>query len=131
MIDCNITTNYFNERTRMTKADKDGACRIKCVNCPLSRYNNDTNYTIYCTELERYHSEEAVAIVQKWSDENPQRTYLSEFLKHYPNVQLYDTGIPKGICPYHLGLMSIDDCRKDHNCIACWNQPIEDGENND
>ena len=29
----------------------------------------------------------------------------------------------------HLGLMSIDDCRNDRNCVNCWNQPIpiEDG----
>jgi uncharacterized Fe-S cluster-containing radical SAM superfamily protein len=31
---------------------------------------------------------------------------------------------------YYLGLISRDDCRKDHNCVKCWNQPIsiEDGE---
>lgn len=73
-----------------------------------------------------------------------QRTYLSEFLKNYPKAQLrtvllysqleaVEAGIispeiPKCICPYHLGLMSSDDCRKDHNCVECWNQPIEDGE---
>lgn len=76
-------------------------------------------------QLELKHPERAVEIVQKWSDEHPQRTYLSQFLEHYPNVQLYDNGTPKGICPYHLGLMNRDDCRK--NCIECWNH-VEDGE---
>lgn len=55
--------------------------------------------------------------VQKLSDEHPQRTYLSEFLENYPNAQLktvllysqldagvISLGIPKCICPYHLGL---------------------------
>lgn len=45
------------------------------------------------------------------------------------NAPLDDSGTPY-FCPYRLGLMSIDDCRKDRNCVKCWNQPIpiEDGE---
>ena len=136
MIDCNITKNYLREQARMTKSSDVGVCRISCNHCPLSRFNNDEE--MLCTELELRHPEKAIAIVQKWSDEHPQRTYLSEFLKNYPNAQLktvllyspriISPEIPKCICPYHLGLMSSDDCRKDHNCVKCWNQPIEGGE---
>ena len=72
--------------------------------------------------------EEAIATVQKWSDEHPQKTFLSEFLKSYPNALLGKDGTPEGVCPYDLGLMSEDDCRKDYNCMRCWNQPIKDGE---
>lgn len=124
MIDCSKTTNYLSERRRMTKQQAVGVCKLNCANCPLSEKNNDMD--ISCSTLEILYPEKTVAIVQKWSDEHPQRTYLTEFLKHYPNVQLYDTGIPKGICPYHLGLMSKDDC--DNNCIECWNKCVEDGE---
>lgn len=88
--------------------------------------NNGISEFISCISFEMYHPEKAIEIVQRWSDEHPQRTYLSEFLEHYPNVQLYDTGLPKGVCPYNLGLTDIDDC--DNNCVKCWNQPIEDGE---
>lgn len=72
------------------------------------------------------YSKKAVKAVQEWSDAHPQRTYLSEFLKNYPNAPLDDYGTPKGVCPHTLGLMNIDDC--DDNCIKCWNQPIEGGE---
>nr|WP_303667679.1 hypothetical protein [Ruminococcus bromii] len=71
--------------------------------------------------------EKAIEIVQKWSDEHPQKTYLSELLKNHPNTLLNDDGTPT-FCPYRLGLMGADDCRKDGNCVKCWNQPIEDGE---
>lgn len=62
------------------------------------------------------------------SDAHPPKTYLTQFLEHYPNVQLYDIGIPKGICPYHLGLMNKDDCKKDRDCVECWNQSVMEGE---
>lgn len=126
MIDCNITKNYLSEQARMTKSSDVGVCRISCNHCPLSRFNNDEE--MLCTELELRHPEKAIAIIQKWSDKHPQKTYLTEFLKHYPNAQLRIDGIPKGICPYDLGLMNRYDCRKDRNCVKCWNQPIEEGE---
>lgn len=128
MIDCSNTKEYFAEKARMSKTTKSGICKVECTKCPLSIRNN--NVGEFCRDFEMLYPEKVIEIVQKWSDEHPPKTYLSEFLKHYPNVQLYDAGIPKGICPYHLGLMSQDSCRKDHNCIECWNQPmpIEDGE---
>lgn len=140
MIDCSRTENYFAEKQRMTKTTNKlgfcgfcGFCGIECRECPLYVENNDPMFT--CTSLEKLYPEKAIAIVQKWSDEHPQKTYLSEFLKKYPNVQFYDTGIPKGICPYDLGLdlglMSIEGCRNDRNCVKCWNQPIEESESND
>lgn len=111
MIDCNITKNYLSEQARMTKSSDVGVCRISCNHCPLSRFNNDEE--MLCTELELRHPEKAIAIIQKWSDKHPQKTYLTEFLKHYPNAQLRIDGIPKGICPYDLGLMNRYDCRKE------------------
>lgn len=128
MIDCTKTTNYFNEKQRMTKRTKKGLCETSCSDCPLYNENNGTSEGLSCGCLEMHYPEKAIEIVQRWSDEHPPKTYLSEFLKHYPNVQLYDNGTPKGICPYHLGLMNRDDCRKDRNCIECWNQTVEDCE---
>lgn len=66
--------------------------------------------------------------MQKWSDEHPPETYLSEFLKNYPNALLDDDGIPTTGCPYRLGLINRDKCEKNHSCIECWNQPIADNE---
>lgn len=71
-------------------------------------------------------SKKAIAIVQNWSDEHPQKTYLSEFLKHYPNAPLADNGTPD-ICPEKLGLTDIKKpCFGD--CVECWNQPIEESD---
>lgn len=129
MIDCTKTTNYFNEKLKMTKRTKNGLCEIKCGNCPLCSNNNGEGLS--CPDFEMYYPEKAVKAVQRWSDEHPQKTFLTEFLKNYPNAQLRIDGIPKGVCPYALGLINRDDCqKKDHNCVECWNQPlpIKDGE---
>lgn len=126
MIDCSKTMNYFIEKSRMIKQQKDGVCKLDCSDCPLSISNNGTD--ISCSHFETGYPEEAIGIVQKWSNEHPQKTYLSEFLKHYPNAPLGDGGTPTGICPYELGFMSKDDCRKYHNCVECWNQPIKESE---
>lgn len=126
MIDCSRTENYFAEKKRMTKQHKDGICKLNCTDCPLSSENNGTG--VSCLHFETFYPKEAITLVQKWSDEHPPKTYLSEFLKHYPNAPLGDGGTPTGICPYELGLMGADDCRNGFDCVKCWNQPIEGGE---
>lgn len=125
MIDCTKTEQYFAEKQRMVKLQTGEVCEISCEECPLSSMNNGEG--IVCSDFETCYPEKAIAIMQKWSDEHPQKTYLSEFLKNHPNVMLNDDGTPT-FCPYRLGLMGADDCRKDGNCVKCWTQPIEDGE---
>lgn len=125
MIDCSKTENYLAEKKRMTKITSTGVCKITCANCPLSEKNNGKGRL--CVDYEMHYPEKAIAIVQKWSDEYPQKTYLSEFLKNHPNVMLNDDRTPT-FCPYRLGLMGADYCRNDGDCVKCWNQPIEDGE---
>lgn len=124
MIDCSKTENYFNEKLRITKRTKSGICKINCRDCPLYSENNDTSEGLSCGCLEMYYPEKAVKAVQRWSDEHPPKTYLTELLKSFPNTPLDYDGTPDSICPYDLGLMSIDDCRKDRNCVKCWNLPI-------
>lgn len=124
MIDCSKTENYFAEKLRMTKRTKNGLCENKCSNCPLCSNNNGEG--LFCPDFEMYYPEKAVKAVQKWSDEHPQKTFLTELLENYPNAPLDDDGTPTGVCPHTLGLMDIDNC--DDNCIKCWNQPIEGGE---
>ncbi len=124
MIDCSKTENYFAEKRRMTKRAKNGLCKLGCSNCPLCSINNNKGQS--CTAFEMLYPEKVIEIVQKWSDAHPQKTFLTEFLKNYPNAPLDDDGAPKGVCPHTLGLTDIDDC--DDNCVKCWNQPIEGGE---
>lgn len=129
MIDCSRAENYLAEKQRMTKKHKPNAgeyiCELDCLDCPLSHSNNGIGEP--CFGLETHYPEKVIAIVQKWSNEHPQKTYLSEFLKNYPNAPLDDSGTPK-LCPFSLGLTSVESCREGHNCIKCWNQPIEGGE---
>lgn len=127
MIDCSKTMNYFIEKSRMIKQQKDGVCKLDCSDCPLSISNNGTD--ISCSHFETGYPEEAIGIVQKWSNEHPQKTYLSEFLKHYPNAEL-SHGVPKA-CLKKLGVVS--GCAKTKegdliSCYTCWNQPIEESE---
>ncbi len=127
MIDCAKTENYFIEKSRMTKQQKNVICKLDCSDCPLSSSNNGTG--ISCSHFETGYPGKAIAIMQKWSDEHPSKTYLSELLEHFPNTPHNDNGIPN-FCPYHLGLMSKYICRSDCDCVKCWNQPIpiKDGE---
>lgn len=124
MIDCSITENYFAERRRMTMTTKYGICKLDCSDCPLSHSNNGIGEP--CFGLETLYPEKVIAIVQKWSDEHPQKTYLSEFLKNYPNAPLVHDGTPE-ICLRKLGLTDIKTCRVG-GCVECWNQPIEESE---
>lgn len=128
MIDCTKTANYFAEKRRMTKRAKNRLCKIKCSNCPLSSNNNGEGLS--CPTFEMYYPEKAIEVVQKWSDEHPQKTFLTEFLKHYPDIELGEYGAPKRICPHTLGLHDIEGCLKNHTCIECWSQPIEGDEEN-
>lgn len=128
-MDCSKTENYLSEKLRMTKRHSDGQCRIKCADCPLSWQNNGTSTTMSCITFEGYYPKEAILAVQKWSDEHPQRTYLIEFLKNYPNAELDENDIPKNTCPARLGLKDAENnFGKCTNCIKCWNTPVERSE---
>nr|DAN07739.1 MAG TPA: hypothetical protein [Caudoviricetes sp.] len=130
MIDCTKTTNYFTEKLRMTKRTKNGLCKIKCSNCPLCSNNNGEGLS--CPDFEMYYPEKAVKAVQRWSDEHPQKTFLTEFLKNYPNAEL-DHGVPK-VCLKNQELFRVVQKQKKGDmyisCYSCWSQPIpiEDGE---
>nr|DAR30406.1 MAG TPA: Radical SAM superfamily [Caudoviricetes sp.] len=126
MIDCSKTVNYLSEKLRMTKRTKDTGCNIRCIVCPLSYPNNGALQYMTCSTFETLYPKEAIKIVQEWSNANPQKTYLSEFLQNYPNAELDENGIPNEICPHALGLKEINECGAKENCCAeCWNQVID------
>lgn len=104
MIDCSKTENYLAEKRRMTKRTRKGLCKIDCFVCPLCSENNGTSGLVSCTTFEMLNPEKAIEIVQKWSDEHPQKTYLTELLEKYPNAEL-DHGVPK-VCLKKLGAVS-------------------------
>lgn len=127
MIDCNITKNYIQERKRMCES-------YSCFECPLSSKKNGTKKT--CRVFENYYPDKVIEIVQKWSDEHPQKTLLTEFLKHYPKTELNGMGIPD-IAPCKLGLVElnskcIENCVHQYciglPCKDCWNTHVGESE---
>lgn len=123
MVDCSKAEIYLIERNRMAKASESGVCKIKCENCPLGKGNNGKDMT--CMQLELKYPKWAIQIVQGWSNANPPKTYLSEFMNNYPDAELGDDGTPKKICPHDLGLNDIESCAPgEHHCTECWNQTI-------
>lgn len=114
---------YMKNKARMVKMNKFGDCTIKCEDCPLgSRHNGREKH---CLKFEHLYPEETVAIVEKWTKENPVKTYLSEFLSFYPNASLYEDDLP-GFCPNDLYSNVKLGCSKSMTCLECWNSPMEE-----
>lgn len=109
---------FLKEKYRMTKE-----CSILCADCPLFTEKNTTG--LRCGDLQGVYPEIAVAIVEKWAEEHPQETRLSQFLKCYPNAMLREDGVPMQICPWDLGISENAGCSIG-NCVDCWNTPIEE-----
>ena len=117
---------YFEEKRRMLDSlgRTGGECGgVRCSDCPFSHENNGGE--LYCEELEILYPERAIEIVEKWSDEHPHKTFLSDFLEKYPNAMLREDGMPYGVCPYVLGYDEAKECNY-LNCNACWNRPLEE-----
>lgn len=122
-IDCYNTINFFKEKNRLTKD-----CDIYCGDCRLSSNNNGKDCD--CGFLLKFHTEKAVEILQKWSDENPVKTRLDDFKEKYPNHEKDEYGCPKTYCQF-LGYT--DKCLPDvtlmdtdyrYRCNACWDIPV-------
>lgn len=78
-MDCSKTENYFKEKSRMTKE-----CGVNCAYCPLRTSAIDIDED--CIILEERYPEKAVAIVQRWSDEHPQKTWTDKLTDMLPNI---------------------------------------------
>ena len=117
-IDCSLVVNYGKEKKRMCKYFQSGH---NCANCPLGTLRNDFN--IVCRMMVEEKPTEAIAIVQKWSDEHPEKTIKDDFLEKYPNA-LMNAGCPP-VCAQDLGYISqYSSCSFD--CEDCWNTPLSE-----
>lgn len=110
---------FIKEKLRMCKSNE------YCRDCKLSSKQNEARMDCG-TYIDNY-PEEAVAIVEKWSQVYPQKTILQDFLEKYPKARLRDNGTPKDVCPYSLGYEEHKGCC-DGRCMKCWNRPLEEGE---
>lgn len=105
---------YLKEKARMCKLNS-------CSVCSLGNENNGTGFS--CEKLEFNNPEKAVAAVEKWSAENPQKTMLQDFLEKHPNAPRLENGDLMA-CPFDLGYTKDANCYGE-DCTACWNRQLE------
>jgi len=110
-IDCSLTENYLKE---LIRAKKDSWTSTKVIKmCTLQ---------IVCEP------NDAIKLLQKWSDAHQQKTYLEDLLEKFPKIKLNDYGLPT-ICPWLLGYQK-EVCPKGYcntdNSRKCWNQIMEE-----
>lgn len=107
---------FLKEKSRMCKTYKN------CSSCKLDGSGS------FCGNFMRNFPEEAVAIVEQWATEHPQRTRLKDFLEKHPKAKLNDTGVPFS-CSMCIGYC--EECRMKvgvYDCQDCWNEPMEEKE---
>lgn len=124
MIDCSKTENFIREKERICQYYTDMGCTF----CVLDRNIEGLS----CSDFIVQQPKKAIEIVQKWSNEQPQRTFLTDFIEKHPKAPL-DSGYPR-VCPYFLGYMTdhqSDDCPySEQDCRKCWDTPINENLNN-
>lgn len=112
---------YLKMRERMCESNPES-----CVNCPLSLNNNGLD--IACNNFEKNHTEQAVAIVEKWAAEHLIKTRQSELMKLFPNLEV-DVFGTCNVCPRHFDTKF--ECARFSNCQECcenyWFEEIEEG----
>lgn len=96
-----------------------------CNDCVISSFCGKT-----CNERTEIDTEEAVEIVEKWVEDHPIKTRLTEYKKVFPNCRLRDNGYPSADpCLIMDSYSSGDDCEKFSSCNECrkefWNEVIE------
>ena len=98
------------ERNRMCKSNH-------CDGCPTLGK---------CTMIETIeNTKKLITIVERWSKENPQKTYLDKFKEMFPDAPLRADGHPFAK-PCEIGWIAIDKCPNTY-CRDCWDKPCEEG----
>ena len=118
-IDCSITENFLKEWNRMCDL-----YQTRCSACLMSSQHNE--HEVSCTYLAKLHPTEAIAIVQKWSNEHPVKTIKDDFLEKHPNAPKADTGTPLA-CAWRAGYLDDDGCLSGQ-CTECWNRPLSEAQ---
>lgn len=120
-IDCSKTVNFLREYKRM--CDSYEHCCQCAFNEPVRSEGISCN--MYCQE----HSEIAVEIVQKWSNEHPQKTRLGDLNEKYPNYRFYENDKCPDIRPSVFGYCdNCLYCRNSKQTLRyCWDEPLNGG----
>ena len=121
-IDCSVTVNFLREWRRMCLAEH-AKCRDEC---PFGIYENGEGLS--CDVFVQKFPMTAVEVVQKWSDEHPQKTRLDDLLEKYPHAKISDLNTPY-FYPYLLGYCNECGVCKiaDRRYVICWHEPVDGG----
>lgn len=119
-MDCSKTENYLKEKRRMCETVK------YCAECPF--YDIEEKDCLNYSSIKQISTKEAIAVVQKWSDEHPPKTYAQDFFKKFPEAKPDAYGVPRMCRANCYG----GSCRQpspiDSNqemCKCCWDEPME------
>ena len=123
-MDCSKTINFFSELKRLCDS------RIDCVadeahkeRCPMFGHCEDAPTKIDIEDATR-----VIEIMQKWSDEQPKKTYAQDFFEKFPKAQSDSDGTPF-VCRKRIygGIRStLEDCDYTGACYRCWSEPLND-----
>lgn len=111
------------EKAMATIHDYARMCRSfggRCSICPLNKFMD--KYMKNCGRVLFIHASEVSAIIDKWCEEHPQKTYKQDFLEKLPNTNLL-ADIPAG-CRNNFYGWDSKTCERD--CFKCWNAAMPD-----
>ena len=131
MPDCSIFTNFTAERARMCERYTYPSGKHECEKCALfplvtkdmkMRKKNCRSCIQACFSF----PDEAIPIVQKWSDENAIVTRQMWFLKQFPNASLEQDGHPTACAGDVFGFSCAG--KGENACRKCWSERYKEGE---
>lgn len=121
-MDCSKTIDFFVETHRLCASRRD--CKLGIIDrCPLYEFCEKGVPT-----LSRKDIEYAIETLNKWSRENPRKTYAQDFFEKFPKANPDKEGVPwicrancyGGSCQY-----SAVSGAGPAPCKACWNEEME------
>ena len=123
-MDCNDTITFLKEWNRM--CTNSGCDNCKVSDLIESPYRDDFS----CKNAFNMHPYKCLAIVQEWSDKQPRKTRMSEFLEIFPDANIVRNSL--NICPIHAD--KTFNCPRSTNnkksCVECrkeyWLSEVED-----
>lgn len=114
--DCSKTLDYVHEERRLCKSktkEKDGLRIHDCKDCELNNHP--------CNLASGKVTQAEIDIVQKWSDEHPEKTRKEAFLELFPKASIYSDALPQTCFAVLIGqekTMCDGRC-----CSDCWLGP--------
>ena len=123
-MDCSKTINFLHELKGLCDS-RDGcvADEANKEDCPMFGICEDALTRICAEDVEA-----AIEIVQKWSNEHSQKTYIQDFLEKFPKAEIDSDGSPFACRKKLYGGVRPHDRRCDRReaCKNCWNEPMEE-----